>query len=238
VKRMRQKGSKRCFGSTSGGNPGLNARSTDRKNQPTVVPYDMWPMRTRTTSSSWWYSRATTTTFARCCCRRLLELNLQKCDSRAGAAAAAAVRRFQSRTMGSLPNCRLQLASSSSSSSSSSLRPTAHFSTAAWSMWSTATPRQMLIAPQPFRHAKIADPTVTTARAFGPAISRWWLWWNPAPTVMPQKRSFFTSRLVAAGLSDFRDSVPRSQRAVEPVGRPWSAKELRRKSYDDLHKLW
>jgi Mitochondrial 39-S ribosomal protein L47 (MRP-L47) len=214
----------------SRGNSGSQCEIHPKINQRPTVPYEMWPMRTRTTSS-WWYSRATTTTFARCSCRRLLELNLQKCDSRAGAAAAA-VRRFQSRTMGSLPNCRLQLASSSS------LRPTAHFSTAAWSMWSTATPRQMLIAPQPFRHAKIVDPTVTTACAFGPAISRWWLWWNPPKTVIPPQRTFFTSRLVAAGLSDFRDSVPRSQRAVEPVGRPWSAKELRRKSYDDLHKLW
>lgn len=24
----------------------------------------------------------------------------------------------------------------------------------------------------------------------------------------------------------------------EPVGRSWTVKELRRKSYDDMHKLW
>jgi len=50
---------------------------------------------------------------------------------------------------------------------------------------------------------------------------------------------FFTRTMpMAMPLEDFRDPVPRMDRMREIVGRQWSVKEIRRKSYDDLQKLW
>eukprot|EP01083_Nonionella_stella_P043570 117548_1 len=52
-------------------------------------------------------------------------------------------------------------------------------------------------------------------------------------------RSFSTTPSAMMNpLDQFRDLVPREERETEKVGRSWSVKELRRKSYDDLNKLW
>ena len=50
------------------------------------------------------------------------------------------------------------------------------------------------------------------------------------------RRGFTRTAVLRRGLEDFLDKA----KPGEPlyVGRAWTAAELRRKSFDDLHKLW
>ena len=50
--------------------------------------------------------------------------------------------------------------------------------------------------------------------------------------------AFSTTKPLCMPLDEFRDPINRNIRESDKVGRSWSVRELRIKSYEDLQKLW
>ena len=85
------------------------------------------------------------------------------------------------------------------------------------------------------RAGRLSHDAMLGLRRFAPALLR------PATATAPAQAParFFRSTRPALGLEEFYDARHRSKVPEDfGGGRAWEASELRRKSFDDLHKLW
>lgn len=76
------------------------------------------------------------------------------------------------------------------------------------------------------------ETTATTATPSTESAS------TSTPTVLDDATTSSGTTSGTSLLDAFRDPLTREERIQNPVGRSWHARELRRKSFDDLHKLW
>ena len=56
--------------------------------------------------------------------------------------------------------------------------------------------------------------------------------------VLDSRVNFHSGQFALKGFSDFFDPVPEKPTDIVITGRAWTLPDLRRKSFEDLHKLW